>query len=1221
MEKKQKFSATTINVKMSLKMRLSFILLFLCLIKAYATSYSQNTKISLDINNETVGFTLNLIKEKTDFKLFYKNSDINLSRKISLNVKKEKLSTVLSSIFNNTNVEYKVLDKQIVFNTIIDKNKTSNQQQSFLIKGQVLDQNGLPLLGVTVSIKGSNKAIVTDFDGNFELAVSKGTILVFNSVGYTSLEYTVKEEKNVKITLEESIEALEAVVLTGYGKVSKRTFTGASTSLDLEDVKIDGVADATRMLEGRVAGVNIQNVSGTFGAAPKITIRGSSSIFGNNTPLYVIDGVVQEDVVNVDLTQLTSGNAQTLISSSLAGIDANTIKSVEILKDASATSLYGARARNGVVVITTKNGKRDSPLRVSYNSEITMTDVPSYDNYDILDSKETVSIFKELESKGYLDLPEVAQARYGGIYYRMAELTNTYLGDGNYALANTPEARNQFLQQYELANTDWFQVLFDNAISQNHSLSFSGGGKNNAYNASLGFYTDPGWSIADNVTRLTANLKNKFYISDKLSATISSIISIRDQLTPGTFESETDNFNGSVTRDFDINPFSFVLNTSRALRPRDQNGNLEYYRNNWAPMNILNETSNNFMDLKVKDIRFQGDVEYQFSDKFKYNLALSNRYVNSTFEHQIKENSNVIGAYNAAETTIVRDANIFLYSDPDNPNSPPVSVFPQGGIYKKTDYELTSYYIRNSIEYDDIYEDKHELNILAGQEIRYVDRKDSRFDGYGLQYNNGLVPFTDPRLLEKLITEGQDLFSLNEEKERTVAFYGKGTYTYNNRYTFSLTGRYDGSNRQGRSRSSRWLPTGTVSGKWNVTGEDFMFLVDDVDALQLRASYGLVATPGSATNSLAIYQNQTTDRLRLENRESYLNIEDLQNAELTWEKQYETNIGMDLSMFNRRLEITVDVFKRNIFDNVDFVKTSAIGGEYIKTGNNADVDVKGLEFSLNTTNITTDNFKWSTGFNFSYIDQEITKLANQPTVFDLVSQNGGNVVGYPINSLFSFDFKGLNNRGLPTFNLPEDSTNPYNEINGADFQASENILDYLVYEGSSNPNITGGFTNNFTYKNWDLSVFISASGGNKIRLNPVFSDEYSDLDVFTKDFSNRWILPGDELITNIPTIASERLNTEIPNLDKAYNTYNYSTARIADGSFVRLKNISLAYTLDKKVTKKLGLKSLKLKAQATNILLLYSDSKLNGQDPEFINTGGVAFPIKRQYTFSLNLSI
>ncbi|MDO6801277.1 SusC/RagA family TonB-linked outer membrane protein [Wenyingzhuangia sp. 1_MG-2023] len=1211
-----------INAKLSLKMRLSFILLLLCLMKANAITYSQNTKINLDVKDENLSVVLDLIKEKTEFKLFYKNSEIDLNRKISLKSDKRKLSDVLTDIFKGTNIMYTVFDKQIILGTAPVKMENKIEaQKSFVIAGQVVDEDGVPLLGITVSVKGSNKAAATDFDGNFKLEVSEGDTVLVKSVGFTTQEIVIKDQKFLKIVLVESLELLDAVVITGYGKVEKRTFTGASTSLQLEELKIDGITDASRMLEGRVAGVNIQNVSGTFGTAPKITIRGSSSIFGNNTPLYVIDGVVQEDVVNVDLTQLTSGNAQTLISSSLAGIDANTIKSVEILKDASATSLYGARARNGVVVITTKEGKRDSPLRVSYSSEVTMTDVPSYNNYDILNSKETVSIFKELESKGYLDLPEVAQARYGGVYYLMAKLTDTYLSNGEFALQNTPEAKNAFLQQYEMGNTDWFKTLFRNAVSQNHSLSFSGGGKNNAYSASVGFYTDPGWSIADNVTRLTTNLKNTFYLSDKLTATLSSIISVRDQLTPGTFESETDNFNGSVTRDFDINPFSFALNTSRALRPRDQNGDLEYYRNNWAPMNILNETANNYMDLSVKDIRFQADIEYKVTDKLKYNVALSNRYVNSTFEHQIKENSNVVGAYNAAETTIVRDDNIFLYSDPNSPNSPPVSVFPQGGIYKKTDYELTSYYLRNSLQFDDKFNDRHEVSLLAGQEMRFVDRKDNRFDGYGIQYDNGLVPFTDPRLLEKLITDGQDLFSLNEEKERTVAFYGKGSYTYDNRYTFSATGRYDGSNRQGRSNSSRWLPTGTVSGKWNVTGEEFMFDVDAVDALQLRASYGLVATPGSATNSLAIYQNQTTDRLLLANRESYLNIEDLQNAELTWEKQYETNIGLDVALFNRGIELTVDVFKRDIFDNVDFVKTSGIGGEYIKTGNNADVDVKGLEFSINTKNISTEHFKWNTGFNFSYIDQEIVKLANQPTVFDLVTQNGGNIEGYPINSLFSFDFKGLDNRGLPTFALPDDSTNEFNEINGADFQESENILDYLVYEGSSNPNITAGLTNNFTYKNWDLSVFISASGGNKIRLNPVFSDEYSDLDVFTKDFSNRWILPGDELVTNIPVIASERLNSEIPNLDKAYNTYNYSTARIADGSFVRLKNISLGYTLDKKLVKKMGLSNLKFKIQATNLFLLYSDSKLNGQDPEFINTGGVAFPIKRQYTFSLNLSI
>ncbi len=1092
-------------------------------------------------------------------------------------------------------------------------------QEGITINGVVSDQTG-PLPGVTILVKGSTKGTETDFDGKYSIKTKKGNVLVFSFVGKKTTEVRVQNQTVINLILEDDSNILNEVevIATGYDKINKKSFAGSAVSVGIDDLKLDGVVDVTRMLEGKVAGVNIQNISGTFGAAPKITIRGNSSIFGNNTPLYVIDGVVQEDIIETDLDQLASGNAETLLSSSIAGINANDIKKIDILKDASATSLYGARARNGVVVITTKNGRKSSPIKINYSLEQTVSDIPNYSQFDILNSKENFSILKELESKGFLELPNVAQARYGGVYYIAADKINTYDPlTGEFALENTPEARNKFFQQYELANTNWFKTLFRRSISQNHSLNITGGGDNNAFYSSISFFNDPGWTIAEKVNRLTFNLKNTFYLSDKFNLTFASNASIRKQKAPGTFSRQTDSFNGDVSRDFDINPFSYALNTSRTLRPRDNNGNLEYYRNNWANFNILEETENNYMDIDVKDVRFQIDASYKLTDKLTYDFNSAARYVNSTIEHNIKENSNVVGAYNADETTIVRDANIFLYTDPNNPDALPISVLPNGGIYIKTDNTLTSYYLRNSLTYKGVYNEKHELDAFIGQELRHVDRDRNSFTGYGLQFGNGYTPFTDPRILEKIITQGDDYYSLSQERERTVAFFGKATYSYDDKYVFSLTGRYDGSNRQGKSSSSRWLPTGSVSAKWNAKEENFLKDSDVISNLSFRTSYGLVATPGSATNASAIFRSIITDRLSPQDRETYLNIAALQNSELTWEKQYELNFGVDLSMFNNKVSLSADVYKRDIFDNVDFVRTSGIGGQFIKQGNNADVESKGFELSLNTKNIVTDNFSWSTTFNVSYINQKITNLENKPNALDLIDATGANIEGYPINSLFSYKFEGLDNRGLPTFKLPEGS----NPSTGADFQDTENLTDYLVYEGSVDPNISVGLSNTFKYKNWNLNVLITGAGGNKIRLNPSFSSRYSDLNIFSRQMLSRWQNPGDENFTNVPVIASTSMVESIDRIERAYNAYNYSTERVADGDFLRMKSISLGYNFNKDFTDKLGLSNFSLKFQGTNLFLLYSDSKLRGQDPEFYSVGGVALPIRRQFTMSVNLGI
>ncbi len=1180
-----------------------------------------DTKVTIAVENLSLDNVLSKLEKSANVKFSYNSRLPQLNQKISIKANQETLSNILNQILKPLSINFTEISNQIILQNNI---KLNNYSDPVVIKGKVTDQNGVPLPGVTVTAKGTKTVALTDFDGTFSIKVPINCHeLVISYVGMETKEIGVENTSPTIILTEVGQTLKEVVVITGYEKTSKRTFTGAVSKIPIEELKINGLADISRAIEGKAAGVTVQNITGTFGTAPKITVRGSSSIFGDTKPLWVIDGVVQEDIINVSVSDLASGNSATLLSSSVAGINPNDIQSIEILKDASATSIYGSRSLNGVVVVTTKQGRKDSPLKITYSLDQTARTTPNYSQYDILNSKETMSVLKEVEAKGFLDLPSTAQGRFGGVYNILARGINTHVPEtDSFLVKDTPAGHNAFLRKYELANTNWFKVLFRPSIAQNHSLSFSGGGKNTAMYASLAYYNDPGWSIADHVKQLSSNLKGTFYINDDLNITLTTQASIRNQGAPGSYESEKDDYNGMTTRNFDINPFKYALNTNRTLRPYDDNGNLEYYRSNWAPFNILNELKNNFMEIQVKDIRFQMDLEYKINPYLTYNLAGSVRYANTGREHKILENSNIVGAYNAAESPVVRDENIFLYQDPNNLVAPKVAVLPNGGMLRKFTDDLTSYYVRNSINYRRTVNFKHELEGLFGTELRSINRNSDNFTAYGIQYDKGLTGFTDPRILEKTIIEGNSYFGFNAERERTVGFFGKMGYTYDRRYTGSVTGRYDGSNRQGNNDSSSWLPTYTLSGKWNVKEENFMRDVKSINNLALRASYGLTATAGPATNSLAIYNSFITDRLNLGDRESGINIDQLQNADLTWEKQFETNLGFDLAVFNNKLQLTTDVYSRKAFDLVDYVITSGIGGQTIKQGNNANMETKGLEVSLATKNIAIKDFKWSTIFNFSVYNQKITKLENQASAFDLIEGTGGNTIGHPRNSLYSYQFTGLNNQGLPTFIMKDGQLD---NIAGANFYDNENVTKYLKYEGSIEPNKSVGLSNTFTYKNWSLYVFVVASGGNKVRLNPVYSSEYDDLTVFTKDFTNRWINPGDENNTNVPVIADEVLinnyNAESKSLGIAYNTYNFSDARIADGDFVRLKNVSLSWEFPRAFKQKIGVTNFTLKGSAINPLLIYSDKRLNGQDPEFRNTGGVALPITTQYTFTLNISL
>lgn len=1094
------------------------------------------------------------------------------------------------------------------------------------ITGSVFDANGMPLPGVTIVVEGTSKGATSNFDGEYQIDGRTGDVLRFSYVGMETQRLTIGESNVVNVTMVEDVESLDAVVVTGYQNVRRELFTGASQTIKAADVKLDGVADVSRALEGRAAGVSVQNVTGTFGAAPRITIRGSSSILGDTKPIWIIDGVIQEEIVNLSVSDLVSGDANTLLSSAVAGLNASDVESFEILKDASATALYGARALNGVVVITTKTGKKNQKPTFNYAAEYAVRDIPRYSNYDLLNSQETVSVYREMESKGFLDMPSSFQGRYGGIYNIMYRAIDNYNENtGTFELENTPEARARFLQQYELTNSDWFKTLFNTAPTQTHTLSFSSGGENATSYASMGYYTDGGWSVADRVRRITGNLRNTYYMADdKLKVTLQMQGSIRNQLAPGTFAREEDLVSGSYTRDFDINPFSYAINTSRALRPRDNDGNLEYSRYNWAPFNILDELANNGIELNVSDIKFQGQAEYQINENLTYNFLGSARYVTSNGEHAITENSNVAAAYRSDETTIVQDANVFLFTDPDLPNSRPYVVLPVGGILKTSKNTLVTYTFRNTLDYTKRFgEGMHGLRIYGGQEFRYTDRSSSENTGYGYQFDRGGTVFTHPDILRKAILEGNPYFASAETRQREVSFFANATYDYDKKYVLNLTGNYEGSNRAGKSSDSRWLPTYTIGGKWNVHREDFLSGSDVISNLAFRPSYGLVGLlADNATNNLAVFRSQITDRFNNNDRENYIDIEDLQNSELTWEKTLELNLGIDLGLFNNRITMNFDAYFRKGKDLIDLIRTTGIGGESIKLGNNSEMNTNGIEFQFNTVNIDSEKFKWRTGFNISHFNQEVTSLKQEANVFDLVTGTGrGNAVGYPKGSLFSFNFEGLNEYGLPTFLTGDpdfNSSKPYDLI---DFQDTDNVLDYLVYEGATEPNISGGLSNNFKYKNWDLSFFISFSAGNKVRLAPAYKSEYTDLDVFPREFVNRWLVPGDETITDVPAIASQSVLQSFGDneVERAYNAYNYSTARTADGGFIRMKNISLGYTFDTATTTRLGISNFRLSLQSTNPFLIYSDSKLGGQDPEFFRSGGVAYPISRLFTFSLNI--
>ncbi len=1216
-----------------MKLSILTISILCCTAAGLKASYTNaqpvlEKKVTLHVKDIPLKECLDKISRAAEVSFIYTGSQALTDNRVNIDVKDRKIGLVLNALLGPLPLSYVVVDEHIVIR--YDANKklaaaaaanaprpkeesaTPGPELSLPVHGVVRNAKGELLKGATVLIKGTTIGTSTNDKGEFDLkSVPDNAVLVITMVGYKP--YEVKAKASVSITLEEG-GVLEDVVITGFQKIDRKKFTGAAVTLKADDIKIDGTTDVSRMLEGRAAGVSVQNVSGTFGAAPKVRIRGATSITGENKPLWVIDGVVLEDIVNISNDQLSNGDPSTMLGSAVAGLNVNDIETFDILKDAAAAAIYGARAMNGVIVITTKKGKVGKPV-FSYTGNFGVQLKPTYANYDIMSSADQMSVYAELERKGMLRYSDLVNARNSGVYGRLAKLLQYPNASGAFEVENTPAARQAWLMRYANANTDWFDILFRNSLTQEHTLSVSTGNDKSQSYFSTSFYNDNGWTKADNVKRYTVNIRNNYNMTDKLSVGFLVNGSIRQQRAPGTEDRKTNPAEGSYSRDFDINPFSYALNTSRVLTAYDPAGKLEYFTRDFAPFNILNEINTNYIKLNVADIRLQGNLTYKILPSLTYDFVGALRYAKTGEEHQVMESSNEAGAYRSAATSVIRDANPFLYRDPTDLNLPPVVVLPYGGFYKTVDRQLINYTFRNMLTYNKSFNDgDHVLNALVGQEVKYADRQMANNTGVGYQYSNGGVPYIDYRFIKMMTEDNNAYYGLSQERDRFVAFFANATYTYKSKYTFSGTVRDDGSNRLGSSPQARWLPTWTLSGVWNVDREKFLENATQLSHLMLKGSYGLNASIGDATNTTAILRTQITNRHYLTDQQTAISIKNLENADLTWEKKYELNIGTDIGLFKERLGLTVDWYNRNSFDLIHIIKTSGIGGEIFKAANYADLKSHGVDVGLTGKIIRGRNWSWSSSLVFGYNTTTVTNAKNQPMILDLVKQEGGAKEGYAVRGLFSVKNAGLDPyNGLPLFTSDKGLTDY-----GVYMQSLN--TSYLKYEGSVDPKYTGGFSNTVSFKQLTLNALVTYQAGNKIRLTPVYNANYSDLNALPGEFKGRWSLPGDDKLTNIPSVAMLYVQSDlINNTQYPYTNYNYSEARVADGGFVRLKAVSLSYALPASLVNRVGFKTASVTAVGNNLWLIYSDSRLHGQDPEFFNTGGVALPINKQVTFSLKV--
>ena len=917
--------------------------------------------------------------------------------------------------------------------------------------------------------------------------------------------------------------------------------------------------------------------------------RGATSISGSTKPLWVLNGVVLQGTVDLKPEDLVSDDAKMLIAAAIPGLTAESIESFKVLKDASATAIYGQRAIGGVVAITTKRGSTGGSS-ITYTNESTFRFIPTYGEYNIMNSQDQMSVIQELIRGGHFKSENQSITQNKGIIGRMYDLFYVLDSNGNSIVPNTEAGRTAYLQAAERRNTNWFNELFQTSIMQNHTLSFSSGTEKSSYYASLSGLFDPGWTKGDQLSQYSGNLNANYNLSSKFKLNVISDLSYRKETTPKQ----------------DI--YDYAVTHSRSMDPK------EYYVNDFAPYNIFNEIDNAYKNINIANLRLQAELTYRITKKVEATMMGAIRYYINQQNTEFKENSNYAQSYRAMPNSLVRTYNPRLYDDPNDPYDLPSIVLPEGGIRERRDRTTIGNSFRATLRYNDSFKDGlHNVSLFAGVEMDNYKNTDDKNQNYGVLFGSGNYSYYTYLFFKKLQEENSSYYNIYNTVNNNQAFFTNGSYTFGNRYTINGTLRYDASNKFAESRYIRWMPTWNVGVNWSVSNEKFFPRLKPLSHLSFKASFGITAISPSVSNSLSqIYTNMPWRNSS--KREIGLNIVDNANHDLTYEKNQELNLGTQFGLFNNRINVSAEWFNRRSYDLIGNIVTQGVGGTITKKGNMAELRIRGVELGLETTNIKTKDFSWKTSFIYSRSKNEITKLLTNPTVRNMIgySSSSKSVAGfakegYPLRSIFSVPFNGLNDKGLPTF-LDSDGNST---VSGIRFD-NRNV-DFLEYSGTLIPTDKGSFSNSFSYKGLSLGVVFTYSYGNVVRLRKL-TNSYNDFWVAPRELNNRWQYPGDEQRTNIPVLYTTYmydLYGGYNNIIQAYNTYDYSNVRVAKGDNIRLKEISIGYTFGRDFLKRNKLRQLSVKLQGTNLALLYADKKLNGDDPDYLANGYSPIAAKR----------
>ncbi|MCA5006346.1 SusC/RagA family TonB-linked outer membrane protein [Sphingobacterium bovistauri] len=1190
-----------------------YILIFLLCInfQLFANQYGNKiTIVKKNINLETI---LKNIQSQTDLHIIWQPNQINNDVKYNVNVSNLTFEELFRQLHLDDHHTYTVKNKTII---IKPKTKVSNNVvQSFVVSGVVKDNiSKKPIAGVSVIVEksGSIYSVSSDSKGNFSINVKAGGLydLTFSYVGYLRAKRQVQVEPNtptaIETFLDEKAITFEDVVVTGYQTLSKREQTSAITSLKMEDIMLPGVSSLDQMLEGRVPELMVMNNSGEVGSTARLRVRGTSTILGNREPLWVLDGWPMTDPVNVTPEDLNNPDYINIIGNAIAGINPQDIERIDVLKDAAATALYGTRAANGVIVVTTKKGTVGK-TRVSYNHSSKVTRRPRYTDraINLMNSQERVEFGRNLSNLHYRFPQNMAPVGYEGA------INKYYTGQLDY------DGFLKEVKHYETVNTDWFDILTRDAYSSFHTVDVSGGTKEVRYYGSLGYDKDNG--VINN------SYSDRYSMRMNFDGNITSKLKMNLRLN-GNVQKRNNNIR-------DINPIDYAYNTTRALPAYQEDGSYYYYSLSPTSIsrpqdrfsyNILNELDNSSDIYNGAGLNANLDLKYTFSPEFDLSVGGTYSRNNTTQELWWGDRTNFVAGLRNSEYGV----------------QPPKgdlgqSSLPYGGSIKNTSTSSDNLGFRIQSDFRKSFgsDKQHLFTSTAGFEVHsnsnrsYSDEARGYIKERGNQFINGLSNLDEYPLYKQWLNQNHR--SIGAGLSNVVSGYLTGSYSYSNYFTVSMNGRTDYSNNFGSRSNEKFLPVWAVSGMWN---PKFTFFddVDFISDLRIRSSYGKQGNMLPDQGPNLIMKLGVLDPFYNENIST---VARFPNPNLRWEQTSSFNASMDVSFLNNRLNLSGTFYNKQTKDAFTSVKVSSVNGILDYVMNNGGLRNYGYSVTLGAKPIVTDNFTWNFFTMYSANKNKVDVGTLESFEYSDYLSGMALVDGESIGTFYSYQFLGLDpTNGLPVF---EDFEDRKHLLEGKSLE--ETVKMTMLNSGVREPRFNGSFSNSFSYKSFSLSMNMTYSLGSKVRLFAMYSPVSGGIKAETnirKEFVDRWQTPGDELQTNIPAIISPSnplftqysrhystsLNSDVPTFAAStWDMYDNGSQRVVSGNFLKMTSMSMRYTLKPAQLKKTPFSAAAVSFNTQNLFTIGA-KELKGQDPSQAGFAKSSLSIRPAYTLQFNVS-